>query len=166
MSDHYLSRLFEPASVAIVGATERSDAVGRVLVENMVSSGYKGELYGVNPRAKRVLGVPCYPSVREVPKRVDLAVVATRAEAVPAVIEDCGRAGTRAAVIITAGFSETGAAGAALEGRVLAAAREHGVRLLGPNCLGIMRPDIGLNATFGRGNAKAGSLGLVSQSGA
>ncbi|MDB5867289.1 MAG: yfiQ [Betaproteobacteria bacterium] len=166
MSDHYLSRLFEPSSVAIVGATERSGAVGRVLIENMLSAGFKGELYGVNPGHESVLGVPCYPSMLKLPKRVDLAVVATRAEAVRDVIEDCGRAGTKAAVIITAGFSETGAAGAALELTLLATARAHGVRLVGPNCLGIMRPEIGLNATFGRGNAKAGSLGLVSQSGA
>ena len=166
MSDHYLSRLFEPASVAIVGATERRGAVGRVLVENMREARYKGRLYGVNPNYAKVLGVPCYPSMAKLPTRVDLAVVATRADAVPGVIEDCGRAGTRAAVIITAGFSETGPEGAGLERRVLAAAREHGVRLIGPNCLGMMRPDIGLNATFGRGNVKPGSLGLVSQSGA
>ncbi|HEX2830455.1 MAG TPA: GNAT family N-acetyltransferase [Burkholderiales bacterium] len=166
MSSHYLSRLFEPRSVAIVGATERAGAVGRVLVENMIAAGYKGELYGVNPAHKSVLGVPCYPSVPELPKRVDLAVVATRPEAVPNVIEACGRAGTKAAVIITAGFSETGIDGAERERRVLATARQYGVRLVGPNCLGIMRPAIGLNATFGHGNAVPGSLGLVSQSGA
>jgi acetyltransferase len=166
MPGHYLSTLFEPRSVAIVGATDRTGAVGRVLVENMIAAGYKGELYGVNPRHKRVLGVPCYPTVLELPKRVDLAVVATRPEAVANVIEECGRAGTKAAVVITAGFSETGPAGAELERLVLATARKHGVRLLGPNCLGLMRPAIGLNATFGHGNAISGSLGLASQSGA
>ncbi|MDB5902616.1 MAG: hypothetical protein JWM26_1494 [Betaproteobacteria bacterium] len=166
MSDHYLSRLFEPSSVAVVGATERDGAVGRVLIENMLAAGFKGDLYGVNPGHDSVLGVPCYPSMLALPQRVDLAIVATRAESVPEVIGDCGRAGTKAAVVITAGFSETGAAGAALERTVLATARAHGVRLIGPNCLGIMRPRIGLNATFGRGNAKVGALGLVSQSGA
>ena len=166
MSAHYLSRLFEPASVAIVGATEREGAVGRVLVENMLSAGYKGELYAVNPRHRSVLGVRCYRSVLHLPHAVDLAVIATRAELVPAVVDECGRAGTRAAVVITGGFSETGPAGAALERMLLAIARKHGVRLIGPNCLGIMRADLALNATFGRGNVRPGTLGLVSQSGA
>jgi acetyltransferase len=166
MSDHYLSRLFEPRSVAVVGASERTASVGRVLVENLIGARYKGELYGVNPAYANVLGVPCYASMRDVPAPVDLAVIATAAAAVPAVIEDCGRAGTRAAVIITAGFGEAGPVGSELERRLIAAARAHGVRLVGPNCLGIMRPDIGLNATFARGDALPGSLGLVSQSGA
>jgi acetyltransferase len=166
MSEHYLSALFEPSSVVVVGATERAGAVGRVLIENMAAARFEGDLYAVNPRHRKVLGVACYPAIDSLPKPVDLAVVATRAPAVPGVIEACGLAGIRFAVVITAGFSETGPEGAQLERAVIANARKYGVRLIGPNCLGIMRPRIGLNATFGRGNAKPGSLGVISQSGA
>jgi acetyltransferase len=163
---HHLASLFEPASVAVIGATERKGAVGRVLIENMVEARFAGELYAVNPKHRKVLGVPCFPSVAQLPKPVDLAVVVTGAEVVPRVIEECGAAGIASAVVITAGFSETGPRGADLEHALLANARKHGLRLIGPNCLGIMRPALGLNATFGRGNARAGSLALVSQSGA
>ncbi|HEY6241701.1 MAG TPA: bifunctional acetate--CoA ligase family protein/GNAT family N-acetyltransferase, partial [Burkholderiales bacterium] len=113
-----------------------------------------------------VRGVPCYASVGHLPQAVELAVIATPAQTVPGVIDRCGRAGVRAAVVITAGFSEAGPEGRALERAVLDNAHRHGLRLVGPNCLGIMRPEIGLNATFARGTALAGSLGLVSQSGA
>jgi acetyltransferase len=163
---HYLTPLFEPGSVAIVGATERAGAVGEVLVRNMLESGYRGALYAVNPKHARVQGLPCYPQVGKVPQRLDLAVIATPAATVPEVIEQCGRAGVRAAVVISAGFSETGAAGAKLERMLLENARRHRLRVLGPNCLGLMRPDLGLNATFARGAALPGSLGLVAQSGA
>jgi acetyltransferase len=163
---HYLTPLFEPASVAIVGATERKGAVGEVLVRNMLEAGYRGALYAVNPKHSKVQGLPCYPQVAKVPQRLDLAVIATPAATVPEVIEQCGRAGVRAAVVISAGFSETGAAGAKLERMLLENARRHRLRVLGPNCLGLMRPELGLNATFARGAAHAGSLALVAQSGA
>src|SRR3954470_25028348 len=119
MSGHYLSPLFEPSSVAVVGATERAGAVGRVLIENMVAARFQGDLYAVNPKHRKVLGVPCYPSVDSLPQRVDLAVVATKAPAVPGVIEACGLAGIRFAVVITAGFSESGPEGGELERAVL-----------------------------------------------
>mgnify|MGYP001485520834 CR=1 FL=1 len=163
---HYLTPLFEPASVAIVGASETEGKVGTVLISNMLAAGFKGQLFAVNPKYSSVRGVPCYASVSNLPQPVDLAVIATPARTVPEVIDRCGRAGLRAAVVITAGFSEAGAEGRALDRAVLENARRHGLRLVGPNCLGIMRPDIGLNATFARGTALAGSLGLVSQSGA
>jgi acetyltransferase len=120
----------------------------------------------VNPRHSSVGGLRCVASVADLPHPVDLAVIATPARTVPDVIEQCGRAGIRAAVVITAGFSETGPEGAALESRLLENARRHGVRFMGPNCLGLMRPPIGLDATFARGGALPGSLALVSQSGA
>jgi acetyltransferase len=165
-SSHYLASLFEPRSVALVGATElESKVAGRVL-ENLLGGGFKGSLHAVNPKYSSVRGVPCFPSLEQLPERVDLAIVATPAPTVPGIIESCGRAGIPAAVVITAGFSEAGPEGAALERAVLAAAHGHGVRLLGPNCVGLMRPPIGLNATFARGQALAGSLALVSQSGA
>jgi acetyltransferase len=163
---HYLTPLFEPGSVAIVGASEKSGKVGAVLLSNMLAAGYRGTLFAVNPKYGSVRGVPCYASVGKLPARVDLAVIATPAPTVPGVIDECGRAGVRAAVVITAGFSEAGPEGAKLERALLENARRHGVRLIGPNCLGILRPELGLNATFARGTAIPGSLGLVSQSGA
>jgi len=163
---HYLTPLFEPASVAIIGASEKSGKVGATLISNMLGAGFKGPLFAVNPKYASVRGVPCYASVAQLPQPVDLAVIATPAQTVPEVIDRCGRAGVRAAVVITAGFSETGPEGRALERAVLDNARRHRLRLVGPNCLGIMRPEIGLNATFARGTALDGSLGLVSQSGA
>jgi acetyltransferase len=163
---HYLTPLFEPGSVAIVGASETPGKVGTVLLSNMLAAGYRGALFAVNPKYATVSGVPCYASIGKVPAHVDLAVVATPARTVPQVIEECGRAGVRSAVVITAGFSEVGPEGAELERALLEGARRGGVRLVGPNCLGIARPALGLNATFARGAALPGSLGLVSQSGA
>lgn len=163
---HYLTPLFEPASVAVIGASERPGAIGTVLVANMRAAQYRGALFAVNPKHGSVQGMPCFQSIGKVPQRVDLAVIATPPETVPQLMVECGLAGVRAAAIITAGFAETGAAGARLERAVMDNARRYGVRVIGPNCLGIMRPDIGLNATFARGNALPGALALVSQSGA
>jgi acetyltransferase len=165
-STHYLAPLFEPSSVAIIGATERRDAVGAVLMDNMIGAHYSGSLLAVNPKYRWVRGVKSYRSIAEVRHPVDLAVVATPPATVPDVIEECGRAGARCAIVITAGFSEIGPEGAALERALLASAKRYGLRLLGPNCLGLMRPGIGLNATFGRGTTKPGTLAIVSQSGA
>jgi acetyltransferase len=165
-SPHYLTPLFEPSSVAIIGATERPDAIGAVLMDNMIGAHYSGSLLAVNPKYRWVRGVKSYRSIAEVRHPVDLAVVATPPATVPGVIEECGRAGARSAIVITAGFSEVGPEGAALERALLASAKRYGLRVLGPNCLGLMRPGIGLNATFARGAAKPGGLGIVSQSGA
>ncbi len=163
---HYLKPLFEPQSVAIIGATERENAIGAVLVSNMLGAGYQGALFAVNPKYRAVQGVQCFPAIDRVPQRVELAVVATPARTVPAIIAACGEAGVRAAVVISAGFAESGAEGAGLERALLETARRDQVRVIGPNCLGIMRPEIGLNATFARGQALQGALGLISQSGA
>jgi acetyltransferase len=163
---HYLTPMFEPGALAIVGASEREGSIGKILVRNLIDSGYKGKLYAVNPRQKSVFGLPAYDSVEAVPQRLDLAVIATPAETVPGIVESCGRAGTRSAVVLSAGFSETGPRGEKLDRALRDNARHYGVRVIGPNCLGIMRPEIGLNATFARGHALPGSLGLVSQSGA
>lgn len=163
---HYLTPLFEPASVAIIGASTRAGSIGAVLIENMRASKFRGMLYAVNPKQSDIQGVPCFPSIGKVPQRIDLAIIATPPQTVPQLINECGQAGVQAVVVITAGFSETGADGAKLERELLENARQHRVRVIGPNCLGIMRPGIGLNATFARGNALPGTLGLVSQSGA
>lgn len=164
--DHYLKSLFEPRSVAIVGASETPGSIGSVLVRNLLDAGYQGKLYAVNPKHASVCGVPCLASVEDIPQRLDLVVIATKPRTVPMILEACGRAGAKAAVVITAGFSETGPAGAALEKAVKETARRHKIRLVGPNCLGVIRPTLGLNATFALGSALPGSIGLISQSGA
>ena len=152
--------------MAIIGASERASSIGNVLLRNMLAADYRGKLFAVNPRHRSVGGVACYGAIDQLPERADLAVIATPPHTVPGIIEQCGRAGVPAALVITAGFAETGPQGAVLEQAILANARSHGIRVMGPNCLGIMRPGIGLNATFARNAARAGSLGLVSQSGA
>jgi len=162
---HYLTPLFEPESVAIIGASEEAGSVGAVLVENLKAS-YRGALYAVNPHHSSIHGIECFPSVGKVPRRLDLVVIATPAPTVPGIIEECGEAGVRAAVVITAGFAESGPQGARIERAMLENARRYRLRVLGPNCLGIVRPEIGLNATFAKGGALPGSIGLVSQSGA
>ncbi|HEX7558566.1 MAG TPA: CoA-binding protein, partial [Usitatibacter sp.] len=166
MGGHYLSALFEPRSVALIGASERPGKVGTLVLENLLGGGFAGTVLAVNPKYSRVHGIACVPSVSKIAAPVDLAVIVTPPATVPGLIEECGVAGIRAAVVITAGFGELGAEGKALERAVLEKARLHGVRMLGPNCLGIMRPSLGLNATFARGPALAGSLALVAQSGA
>jgi len=166
MGQHYLSTLFSPKSVAVIGASERPDSVGNVVFRNMLEGGYQGALYAINPTHPEVLGQRAYASIEEIGEPVELAVIATKAELVPDIIEACGKHGVHAAIILSAGFSETGQHGAALEQEVLANAKRHGLRIIGPNCLGIMRPGIGLNATFNKGGAKVGNLALVSQSGA
>lgn len=162
---HYLSPLFVPQSVAVIGASERPHTVGEVVFKNLLA-GYQGRLHAVNPNHPQILGQPSFPDISAIGEPVDLAIIATKAAIVPDVVEACGRKGVRAAVILSAGFSETGPAGVALEKQVLAIAQRHGMRLVGPNCFGVMRPALGFNATFGVGGALPGKLALVSQSGA
>jgi acetyltransferase len=163
---HYLSPLFEPRSVAIIGATERENALGAILVSNMLAARFKGRLYAINPKYQVVFGVPCHARIGDIPEKIDLAVIATPAHSVPELIEECGKAGVKFAAILSAGFSESGAEGAGFERKALEYARRYDMRLLGPNSLGVARPLIGLDATFGLGGASPGSIGFVSQSGA
>jgi acetyltransferase len=155
---------FQPRSVALVGASEREGSVGRALLENLAT--FPGALHLVHPRHSRVLGKPAVPSLSALGHAVDLVVIATPAAGVPELVEEAGRCGIGAAVVISAGFRETGAAGAALEARVRTAAQQGGVRILGPNCLGVMAPHGGLNATFAKGCARPGRVAFLSQSGA
>jgi acetyltransferase len=166
MSVHYLEHLFSPRSVAVIGASERTGSLGRIAFDNLRSGGYAGELIAVNPKYRSVAGLACHRSIAAIGHRVDLILVTTPAATVPAVIDEAGKAGTQSAVVLSAGFGEIGADGLQLEQQVLAAARAHGLRVIGPNCLGIMRPLVGLNATFARRMALPGSIALVSQSGA
>ena len=163
---HYLTSLFEPKSIAIIGASETPGSVGATLVGNVIDGGYKGKLFLVNPRHDFVFGQRAYDSVESIPQRLDLAVICTKAETVPAIVEACGRAGTRSAIVISGGFAELGPRGASLLRAMLESAHRHNVRLLGPNCLGLMRPGSGINATFAHGSANPGTIGLISQSGA
>lgn len=163
---HYLSTLFEPRSIAIVGASERPGSVGETLVRNILDGGFTGRLFYVNPRHDFIFGQRAYDSVENVPQRLDLAVICTRAETIPAILESCGRAGVKNAIVISGGFAELGNRGSKLLDAALGAARRHHVRILGPNCLGVMRPAAGLNATFAHGFANPGTIGLISQSGA
>ena len=161
-----LDAFFRPRHVALVGATEREGSVGRALMANLLGSPFGGAVYPVAPAREHVLGVRAYPTVADVPAPVDLAVIATPAPTVPAVVRDCFAAGVRGAVVVSAGFRETGAAGAALEREVLAEARRGPLRLLGPNALGVMVPPTGLNATLTGTTARPGGVALLSQSGA
>ncbi|MFO1462767.1 MAG: bifunctional acetate--CoA ligase family protein/GNAT family N-acetyltransferase [bacterium] len=159
-----LDPIFSPAKVAVIGASEGPGSVGRALMENL--AGFPGDLFPVNPKHSQVLGRRAYPRIGEVPQPVDLAVIATPAATVPGIIAECVQAGVRGAIILSAGFRETGPAGAELERKILAEARRNSLRLLGPNCLGLMRPAGGLNATFASRLALPGKVALVSQSGA
>jgi acetyltransferase len=163
---HYLQPLLAPRSVALVGASERAGSLGSLVWRNLVAGGLRGALFAVNPKHRTLFGEKAYASLGDLPGPVDLAVVATPAHTVLRVLEDAGAAGVGAAVVLTSGFGETGEAGRALQEDLLAIARKGHVRVLGPNCLGLMRTDAGLNATFARTPARPGRLAIVSQSGA
>ena len=166
MVRHYLQPLLAPRSVALLGATERPGALGQIVYRNLAAAGLHGALYAVNPKHAAVFDRRCYARLADLPQPPDLAVIATPARTVPRIIEQAGAAGVKAAVVLSSGFAETGDAGRALQAQMLEAAHLGGVRIVGPNCLGIMRSDVGLNATFARTGARAGGLALVSQSGA
>ncbi|MBE9161490.1 bifunctional acetate--CoA ligase family protein/GNAT family N-acetyltransferase [Tychonema sp. LEGE 06208] len=163
---HELDRIFRPRSVAVIGATEREGSVGRTLLWNLISNPFGGTVFPVNPQRHSVLGLKSYPDIASVPEVVDLAVIATPAAVVPQAIRECIAAGVKGAVIVSAGFKEIGPAGVALEQEIMAAARLGGMRIIGPNCLGVMNPVLGLNATFAGTIARPGNVAFISQSGA
>ena len=162
---HGLDAMFAPDSVAVIGATDRPSTVGRSVLENL-RAGFRGKVYAVNAKHEEVLGLKSYKNIRDVPAPVDLVVIATPAATVPQIIGDCVAAGIKAAVVISAGFKERGAEGTALEHQIHQQLRRGPMRLIGPNCLGIMNPAIGLNATFAKEAPRAGSVAFLSQSGA
>jgi acetyltransferase len=161
-----LDAMFAPSSVAVIGATSRPGTIGRTVLENLRHGSFQGKVYAVNAKHPEVLGLKAYRSIRDIPGTVDLAVVATPATTVPQLIGECVDAGTRSAVVISAGFRERGAEGAALEQQIQEQLHRSSMRLIGPNCLGIMNPTIGLNATFAKDAPKAGNVAFLSQSGA
>ncbi len=161
-----LDAIFAPRAVAVIGATEKAGSVGRAIIWNLISNPFGGTVYPVNPKRPNVLGIRTYPTIKAVPEPVDLAVVVTPAPTVPQVIGECVEAGVKGAIIISAGFKEVGPEGAELERSVLEQAHRGRMRLIGPNCLGVMQPRSGLNATFAAQMARPGSVGFLSQSGA
>ena len=161
-----LDKIFNPKTVAIVGASDVEGSVGYAIVKNLTQQGYKGKVYFVNIRKPEILGVKTYPTVIEIPEAVDLAMIATPAKTVPDVMEECGRAGVKGVIIVSAGFKEIGPEGKALGQRVLEKAKRYGIRVIGPNCIGVMRPRINLNATFVNKVPKPGKVAFLSQSGA
>jgi acetyltransferase len=161
-----LDVFFAPKSVAVIGATENPGTVGRTLLWNLVTSPFGGTVYPVNPKRSSVLGVKAYPSVSDIPEDVDLAVVVTPPPSIPGIIRECGENGVQGAIVISAGFKEVGAEGAKLEQELLQAAQSAKIRVIGPNCLGVMSPITGMNATFATAVARPGSVGFISQSGA
>ena len=166
MIRHYLQPLLAPRSVALVGATEREGALGAIVYRNLAAAGLHGALYAVNPKHEAVFGTKAYARLADLPEKPELAVIVTPARTVPGIVREAGAAGIKAAVVLTSGFAEAGREGQALQLELIDAAGSAGVRVLGPNCLGVMRTDAGLNAMFARSPAHPGKLALVSQSGA
>ena len=163
-----VAAILRPRSIAIVGAGRDPGNVGHQVVRSLLVGDFSGTVYPVNPAARAVCGVPAFPALLSIPEPIDLAVVAVPASAVPGVIEEAASIGVRAVTVITAGFGETGRSGAAVETGLLSVARTHGMRIVGPNCLGVANTDPGvrMNATFGSLDPLPGRLALVSQSGA
>src|SRR5574337_407240 len=159
-----LHSLVAPNSVAVIGASNKSGSVGNAVIRNILDGGYKGMTYPINPSSKEVLGLKCYGSVMDIPGPVDLAVIIVPSKAVSQVLEECGEKGVKGAVIISAGFKETGVEGKILEEQIAQIARKHGIRLVGPNCVGLINsnPDVSLNASFTKRMPKFGTISLVS----
>jgi acetyltransferase len=163
---HPLDAIFTPRNVAVVGATESEGTVGRTLLWNLISNPFGGTVFPVNPKRPGVLGIKAYASIAEVPAQLDLAVIVTPAYTVPGIIGECVEAGVKGAIVISAGFKEIGEQGAELEQKILERARVGKMRIIGPNCLGVMNTVSGLNATFAAAMARRGNVGFISQSGA
>lgn len=161
-----LDALFTPITVAVIGATDRPGSVGGTVLSNLLHPSFHGRVYAVNPQRSEVMGVKSYKSIREIPEPVHLAVLATPAATIPGLIGECVDARARSALVISAGFKERGAAGIELEAQIREQLDRSSMRLIGPNCLGVMNPVIGMNATFAKGMPKAGNVAFLSQSGA
>ena len=161
-----LSVFFSPKTVAVLGATESAGSIGRTVLWNLVTNPFGGTVFPVNPERTSVLGIKAYPSIAAAPEKVELAVIATPPETIPRLITECVDAGVQGAIIVSAGFKEIGPDGLKLEEQILENARRGSLRIIGPNCLGVMSPLTGLNATFAVGMARPGNVAFISQSGA
>ncbi|MEM2978811.1 MAG: CoA-binding protein [Methanomassiliicoccales archaeon] len=166
MKDERIDAIFNPKSVALIGASSKEGKMGYVFAKN-ITGGYQGKIYMVNPSEDQIFGYKCYPDVKSVPDKIDLAVIVIPAKAVPKVMEELAQKGTRAAVVITAGFSEAGPEGKKLEEDMMEAANKGNIKVVGPNCFGIYNCNIGLNASLGVGTPpRGGDISFVTQSGA
>jgi acetyltransferase len=163
---HPLTPFFRPKSIAVIGATKTPKSVGNTLMHNLVAGHFRGKIYPINPKYETLFDLPCYPSLEAVPEEVELVVIITPAKTVPALIDQCVAKKAKGAIIISAGFKELGPEGLELENEVLRRARAGNLRLVGPNCLGIMNPLASFNATFAASMALKGNLAFISQSGA
>ena len=161
----HIQGMFDPKTIALIGATEKEGAIGRTIMENLLRSKDRS-VFPVNPQTSKILDIKSYPSIKDAPEHVELAIVATPARIVPFVLEECGKAGVDGAVIISAGFKEIGEEGIQLESKIDQIRNKYGMRIMGPNCLGFVRPVLGLNASFLRGNPQPGNIAFISQSGA
>ncbi len=161
-----LDKIFHAKSVAVVGGSDKKGTVGYALMDNVLKGGFKGNIYPVNPGHSTVHGLKSYPSVKKIPETVDLAVIAAPAKFVPGIVEDCGETGVGGVIIISAGFKESGKEGRSMYDRLAQTARKYGMHIIGPNCLGVISPLIGLNATFANRMALPGKIAFISQSGA
>ena len=161
-----LDKIFNPQNVAIIGASEVEGSVGYAIAKNFTQPGYAGKVYLVNIRTPDILGVKTYKTVDQIPEPIDLAIIATPAKTVSDVMKECGRAQVKGVIIISEGFKEMGLEGKALEDKILEVAKKHSIRVIGPNCIGIIRPRINLNATFLDKMPKPGNIAFLSQSGA
>jgi len=157
---------FNPSSVALIGSTEKEKAVGRVILENLLEAKDKCRIYSVNPKREKIFDMKCYPDIASIPEIPDLAVIATPAQTVPDIVEECGKAGVRAITIISSGFKEIGTEGKARENRIMDIAKQYNIRIMGPNCMGTIRPSANLNTTFAKKMPKPGYVAFLSQSGA
>ncbi len=163
-----LDPILRPRSVAVIGASRRKQTIGREILRNLLDFEFNGPVYPVNPTAAFVGSMKCYASLAEIPGEVDLAIVTVPRDGVLRVVDDCAKKGVAGLVVITAGFKEVGSEGAAIEAKLVAKLRKHGMRMVGPNCMGVVNthPDVRLNATFAASLPQRGTVGLVSQSGA
>ncbi|KST68603.1 bifunctional acetate--CoA ligase family protein/GNAT family N-acetyltransferase [Mastigocoleus testarum] len=163
---HPLDAIFAPKNIAVIGATEKEGSVGRTLLWNLIRNPFGGTVFPINPKRNSVLGIKAYPKISDLPESIDLAIIATPAHTVPGIIGECIDAGVKGAITLSAGFKETGEAGVELERQILQQLRRGSMRLIGPNCLGIMNPHTNVNATFASSMALPGKVGFISQSGA
>ena len=162
-----LDSIFRPKRIALIGVSNDPKSVGGITLTNLVGAGYQGVVYPINPKREAVMGIPCYPDVKSLPKTPDLAVIMTAASAVPGIIKECGEAGINGIIIMSAGFKETGENGKTLEENVKKQlAAFPGMRVIGPNCLGIIVPGLKMNVSFANGMPKKGHVAFISQSGA
>jgi len=163
-----LDAIFKPRSVAVIGASTRQGSIGRETIRNILMAEFNGKVFPVNPKAEVILSIKAYSTVLDVPDAVDLAIIIVPKDHVKEVVRQCGEKGTKGIVVITAGFSEVGAAGKQRELEVLEVVHEYGMRMMGPNCFGVVNthPDVSLNATFGKTYPMQGRIGFVTQSGA